>query len=230
MLRLIRIVDIFSTHLAMFHEYFNVFHYDRVSRRLRPSVPMIMAVHPRITLQTPQDRSFPRTDIIFPQYVYEKNFSFINAKHNIWINRYDIKKQQKKRKRNIYIHRDEIVLLLHEPRYVQRLCFFTCKQLWITKKWKRRGWVEKRKAGRVGGREGGRETITKSSATRCCQRVWVGPPLLFQSVRYFSPHQLVLRRWQLVQFGASHTRWPIIRAFSPCRVRVSPTRARHVDR
>lgn len=50
------------------------------------------------------------------------------------------------------MHRDEIVLLLHEPRYVQRLCFFTCKQLWITKKWKRRGWVEKK--GREGGREG----------------------------------------------------------------------------
>lgn len=109
------------------------------------------------------------------------------------------------------------MLLLHEPRYVQCLCFFTCKQLWITKNGKEEdGWKRERKSGREGRRSQNRQLRAAVSGYG-----WAA--LLFQSdVRYFSPHQLVLRRWQLVQFGAS--RWPIVRAFSPCRVRVSPTR------
>lgn len=58
-----------------------------------------------------------------------------------------------------------------------------------------------------------------------CQREQEGGCVLSQSVRYFSSHQLVLRRWQLVQFGAS--RWPVVRAFFPrspsTRARAMPT-------
>lgn len=97
-------------------------------------------------------------------------------------------------RRYIYIYTcreyDDSVLLLHEPRQVRRLCFFTCKQLWITKRRK-----EGEKKGREGGKEGGR-AITKSSATMLLS-AWEGRDgwvaLLFQSVSLFW-HQLVLRR------------------------------------
>lgn len=63
--RLIRIVDIFPTHLAMFHEYFNAFHYDRLPRRLRPSRPNIYtAFYPSTIPQT------AGTDVIISQHAY----------------------------------------------------------------------------------------------------------------------------------------------------------------
>lgn len=74
-------------------------------------------------------------------------------------------------------------------------------------------------------KEGGREegagrgrAITKSSVARQLLSAGMGGLCCcFNLFRYFGPHQLVLRRWQLVQFDAS--RWPIVRAFFPCRVR-----------
>lgn len=73
-----------------------------------------------------------------------------------------------------------------------------------------RGWMEKRKEERKGGWGRGGDYIQNRQLYALLYG-WAA--LLFQSVRYFNPHQLVLRRWQLVQFGAS--RWPIVRAFSP---------------
>lgn len=70
----------------------------------------------------------------------------------------------------------------------------------------------------TGGRKGRGEVISVASMGQ-------KGAALYQSVRYFSSHQLVLRRWQLVQFGAS--RWPVVRAFFPSspstRTRAMPT-------
>lgn len=106
--------------------------------------------------------------------------------------------------------------LLHEPRYtcITPVLFYLQAIM---------DYQKKGVGGRAGGRVGEVWVERRGERSQSSQRraISEGGAVLFQSVRYFSPHQLVLRRWQLVQFGAS--RWPIVRAFFPC----SPsTRAR----
>jgi len=70
------------------------------------------------------------------------------------------------------------MVLLHESRHVRRLCFFTCKQLWITKK---------EEGSREEGREGDHKIV---SYTLLSVRI-DGLCCCFNLFRYFGPHQLL---------------------------------------